>query len=136
MPLAEAIARGEAPADRAEVAGCEREGERRSVAQEAQLRRRRGRRRREIDAQLGRQAFPVAGLAVERVQAMDALRRVRPLPVVGSEISEDEEDAAGGAVALRLLDQGQRAQRLVARVVPRAGHEENEDAIERRVDAL
>ena len=65
---------------------------------------------------------------------MKTLRRVRPLAVIGSEVGENEEDAAAGAVALRLLDERQRAQRLVARRGPRAGSEEDVDAVEGGVD--
>ena len=82
------------------------------------------------------QPFVVAGAAIEMPQPMQALRCVRPLAVVGGEVGEDEEDAAAGAVALRLLDQRQRAQRLVARRGPRAGGEEDVDAVERGVDPL
>src|ERR1051325_3978163 len=73
---------------------------------------------------------------VELAQAADELRGVRPLAVVGAEIREEKEDAARGAIALRLVDERERFDRRGARGVPAAGSEEREEVIERGVDAL
>jgi hypothetical protein len=78
----------------------------------------------------------VVRAAVVMAQARDPLRRMRPLRVVGGEVGEGEENPARSTVALRLLHLLQRLDRCDARGIPRAGGEDREHPVERRVDAL
>src|SRR2546423_14516658 len=83
-----------------------------------------------------RETARVFGAAVEMPQPVDELRGVRVFPFVGAEEREDEKQSAGGAIALRLLDAGERFERGQSRVVPASGGEERVDAVHLRVDAI
>src|SRR5262249_44976394 len=75
VPLPEAITCGEAPADRAEIAACKREGTQGSLAKNAQLGREGGRGRGKVDAQLGGEAFGARAIAAaESVAELHCLR--------------------------------------------------------------
>ena len=62
--------------------------------------------------------------------------RVRPLPVVCREKREHEQDSAGGAIALRLIDEQQCVECRRTRSAPLTTAEESKEEVERRVHAI
>src|SRR5438309_8348602 len=69
------------------------------------------------------QAASIIHLSVEVTQPIDELPSVRKLTVVGTQIRQQEEDSACGAIALRLIDANQRIESSGARFSPKTFRE-------------